>query len=548
MKVSKINLSNFMTYKNVELEIPEQGVVLITGENGHGKSAIIEGVCAALWNETLRGTPWYVKGERSSAHVVMQNGDDIWEVERVCTPGGSYRIKVSGDGNCYDSASKAKSVIQAKTSTFDVWKRTHVFSSSDSTHFSRSTDAQKKGFMETILGLNRFELALKSCRKDKKTASAEHEAAKNTYNMYATKAQYEAEAVSVAQKTIDNLNENVPKPEIDESLDQLAKTLQMDREDLRMLKEDTSRMLYSMHHQALEAAESAKEIEVDKCPWCKQPIPESMKKELFEAAEKASAALEKIESKANKDMRRLMKQLTDVESQISEIRQKKAVQEAELKNYKSLQGERDRQQLIIQKASAANASYMLKKAQKRGKLEKIEHELNVIMACEKVLGLRGVRANITAQTLDGLEEIGNSWLSKFTDPIVRVEIKPYRVLKDKSIKDEWSMDVHGAGGGFGYNAASAGERQRIDIALLFASIEVAQAALSMQGGTMFFDEVFDHLDKPGVTAVISALEELATKRTVVVISHSDDFISSLKPTIHWHVNNGKVKVCGKYHR
>ena len=127
-------------------------------------------------------------------------------------------------------------------------------------------------------------------------------------------------------------------------------------------------------------------------------------------------------------------------------------------------------------------------------------EVKVLEAAEAALGLRGVRAGIFTRLLVGLEAAANAWLPRLCGTGLRLELKPYSEKKSGGVSDAISIQVHGAGGGEGYRAASQGERRRLDIALL----------LAFSGkGSLFLDECLDSLDAEGIDAVCGVLEDLA---------------------------------------
>jgi DNA repair exonuclease SbcCD ATPase subunit len=125
---------------------------------------------------------------------------------------------------------------------------------------------------------------------------------------------------------------------------------------------------------------------------------------------------------------------------------------------------------------------------------------------------------------------------------LRATLRPYVEKKSGSVVDAISLDIEGAGAGYGYRAASGGERRRVDVALLLALSEVGQAAQGQSGSTLFLDEVFDALDEGGVAALTDALADLAQDRCVFIISHNMDIIAGVRAAMRIHVEGGAAKV------
>jgi len=57
MKVSKVEIHNFLSIENLEFEFTE-GLHLFTGNNGAGKSTILQAVSVGLYNKSIRPEPW----------------------------------------------------------------------------------------------------------------------------------------------------------------------------------------------------------------------------------------------------------------------------------------------------------------------------------------------------------------------------------------------------------------------------------------------------------------------------------------------------------
>ena len=168
-------------------------------------------------------------------------------------------------------------------------------------------------------------------------------------------------------------------------------------------------------------------------------------------------------------------------------------------------------------------------------------KLKVLEHAQKVLGLKGVRAPVLGTALAGLESVANMWVRKISGEEIQIEIKPYTEKKTGGTSDAIGLVVSGVGGGHGYKGASGGQRRRIDVSLLLALADLAQASHGKEDpGTIFFDEVFDSLDVEGIEAVSAALAEMGQTRPVVVITHSTKLAEQLEYTARLHIDKGKV--------
>ena len=87
---------------------------------------------------------------------------------------------------------------------------------------------------------------------------------------------------------------------------------------------------------------------------------------------------------------------------------------------------------------------------------------------------------------------------------------------------------------FSYASFSEGEKQKIDLALLFTWREVARMKNSVATNLLILDEVFDSsLDSSGTAELLQILRSLGMGTNVFVISHKgeilvDKFLRTLK--------------------
>ena len=55
MRVGSIELRGVTVHRDTRLQLPERGVVLLLGDNGQGKTSVIEAVPLTFWGKSLRG-------------------------------------------------------------------------------------------------------------------------------------------------------------------------------------------------------------------------------------------------------------------------------------------------------------------------------------------------------------------------------------------------------------------------------------------------------------------------------------------------------------
>lgn len=536
MNVTQIVLNNFMRHRNTDLRVPERGIVLVTGENGAGKSSMVEGVAMAFWGKTLRGTAPWLDGEGGLATVAA----DVAVSNRVRLKGGKTALSWHApdvEAVQYENTTKAQEALSKVVGDFDLWRCTHVFSSSDLASLLRASDGELKRLLENLLGFDRFEPALKDCRADLGKAKAHQTQAESKLEVLAERRRA---AVRTLADTTEALGRLGVLPDFAATSAKAAE-LANDVEDCDRDLDEVQAKIAGRNRAAGRAAGEAEAAERrhyafkarTSCDMCGQDLSVERMAELARAAVQARRVAEDAGRQAAADIERFNVELTALRE--TRDLHAKALQRAQatLRDRARLQDEHDRAAQAQARAQAflETVDQDLDRAQKD--VDKWRQETAVLEAVEGVLGLRGVRAHILGRAVSGLRDAGNAWLARLAGPGVTLSV-------DQE-DDRLNLEIKGFGGGLGYRASSGGERRRLDIATLLALADVARAVRGGGGwGTLFFDEVFDALDEDGIAAVKDVLTELAQERAVVVISHADSVIAGLPAVVRWTVSDGTV--------
>lgn len=610
MNVKEVDLTFFTSHDRTVLKLEDRGLYCIVGENGAGKSSIVEGVSWCGWGKTLRGTaPWRrdTKLEPCTARLLT----DVLEITRSRAATKSVlvwnhvsedqsavdsllRLGAHGSSDEYDTPTKAAEALASMLGPFDLWRRSHVFSTADAHHFTIATDKERKQLIESFLGLNRFDPALQRCREDLKQKTAEVADLKRKQEVGAAKLEAARTRLTEAKQALaavkpppepqappggpvsgvvpagegaaQNARSGAPGagktvPELDVQLAEARREVTAARDALRK----ADRAGDEHEHAARSALALLDRLRDANCPTCTQPITDALRKRLRKEADDAKAAATSARETAGAQADEAETLIEELEEEISALQKKRderaAADAAARAKEQAEKATRAAQEAIVRRAREEQERYKTQRALLERQLREADNaisalteelvdveekldEANVdfdeLTAVEHVLGLKGVRAHILGKSLAGIESVSNAWLAKL-HPGLRVALRPYSELKKGGYDDSISIEVTGAGHDLGYKASSRGERQRLDIAILLAMAEVSAAARGVQAGTLFFDEVLDGLDEAGVEAVASALQEMAQDRAVVVITHSSALLGRLPGARKIRVTKGMLE-------
>lgn len=541
MKINTVIANNFGIWKDVTVQLPPTGLVAVTGANGEGKSSIIEAVSHACWNESPRGPDRaWMDDKVSRAFVEL---DDL-AIKRVRKKKGTPKLSFVHKGKPDKSAtnSKAQDALNAIIGTFNVWRRTNVFSSADAAHFSLATDKTRKLLFEEMLGLLAFDNGLKKCRKDLSAAQSKLSELRLEANVLGTRIQgLEARVADAAQWTG---SEDAPDLEaLREELRLVKKAMDNADAEVRELTE-AMRGIGGDAREAKVKAEQARQkaslLCGGQCPTCEQTIGPDLQSALSQAVRDAVSEADAKAKAAAEERAEMQAELEDV----TETRESllKKVSDISSRGLRAKQEAERRAQIAATVAAVQTEldGAKTKASELEAELEAAQKEVATLKAVEQVLGLKGPRSSILSGALAGVQAVANARLSQIGATGYEVRLRSYKDNADgKSTTDAITLEMRTPKKPHWhrYSAASGGQRRRVDVAIILGFAEISQG-----DGTLFFDEVFDALDLDGQAKVVSLLRELAAERCVVVISHSESLIGLLQPDVHLTASNGTIVV------
>lgn len=175
MKLKSITIQNFMSIRNITLDLEDRGLVLLNGKNldneslnnnGAGKSSIIEALVYALYGKTLRG----LKGDAVVHRIPKKNMKVFLDIED--DDGSQYRIaryrKHSTNKNKSFLYRNGRDITPKSESEFNTYVAnllqadyltftSSLLYSAESFKFTSATDSEIKSTFDTVLGLDIYQ-------------------------------------------------------------------------------------------------------------------------------------------------------------------------------------------------------------------------------------------------------------------------------------------------------------------------------------------------------------------------------------------------------
>jgi DNA repair exonuclease SbcCD ATPase subunit len=544
-------MRGFTCHVDTHLVLPAAGVVVVTGNNGSGKSSVVEAVSTALWGQTLRGTlPFVDRLSRDSDDPAADVGaveveTDLVTARRRRLVGARWNLSWHPPGAepvDFENTTKAQEALESVIGSRELWRRGNVFASADPANFTGATAFERLRLFETMLGADQFDDALGRARGELREATAALAEATRLRDVaqaaISAETRRHAEALETANMAVPSGDSSTLETKL-RNITKLSESARRDAEKVVTAQRTADRAGGAAGAQAHELEAKLARLRGDTCYACGQAVTEALREGLRAALEVERRAARQARAAASAALAGIEDESMEAREELRILEAKRSALAAELHTMKATAG-------AVARAREACADAVSKLAVAHRAAGRAEAAMNAsgfevaeLAVVDRVLGLHGVRAHIVSRALDSLEGIANTWLARLA-PGVRLRIKPFKEKDGRGRNDQISVDVEGVGGGRGYSAASGGERRRIDVALLFAMGELSAAAHGRGPGTLFCDEVFDSLDAGGEAAVAAALDGVAADRAVVVITHSDTLADRLPAKVRWRFEGGRL--------
>ena len=544
-----IRWKNFLSTGNnfTEINLNNHNKTSIVGENGAGKSTILDALCFGLFNKPFRkiNKPQLVNSINLAdcrVEIEFTIGKVDWKINRGMKP---TIFEIYKNGIQLDQTASAAD--QQKWFEQNVLKLNYksftqivVLGSSTFVPFMQLPAAGRREVIEDILDIRIFSTMntiLKERVKENKEAVSEIDYAISILK----------EKVDVQKRFIEDLKQQGQNNVVlwEDEIDKMKVDIESNQLELEKYMSDIDTLTQQMNEFSNPQKELDKlnefhikfrskikdmENEIkfltsnDVCPTCNQDITKEFKESNInqdkEKISKLNSALGDIGSK-EKSLNEILhkrngiqKEITQVQSKInncfSTINWKQTkVKETQEKidslksNTDNVDREREKMKTLIEQGKGQELQ--------RRQIAKRSTELKIIA---DILKDGGVKSTIIRKYLPVMNTLINKHLQELEFYVNFNLDDTFNETIKSRFRDEFS-----------YASFSEGEKMRIDLALLFTWREVAKLKNSVNTNILILDEIFDSsLDSNGTADFINILRTVTEGNNVFVISHKEDML------------------------
>jgi len=543
-----VRWKNFLSTGNnfTEIQLDRNSTTLIIGENGAGKSTVLDALCFGLFGKPFRGINKAqlvnsVNMSGAMVEVEFEIGSKKIKVVRGIKP-NVFEIYVNGkmynqDANSRDYQKYLEQQILKLN--YRSFTQVVILGSSTFIPFMQLKSKHRREVVEEILDIQIFSL-MNMLLKQKLKNNAE-EIRDVEYKSSLTE-----EKIDLQDNYIDEMKKNKNKSLKEKTIlfasnqeeihKRQNKISEFENTNIALLKQISDSDSIKSKYQKLQSIKSTLnekhrahsstinffETNED-CPTCQQHISELFKTDIIETkvkeTDKISKGLSELKDELEKYKER-QKEIVNIadgirEHEVQIAKDNESILQLEKFN-STLQAEIDQLQHAdvnkndYEKLGELKSSLINLREQK----SKLIEDKTYSETAKNMLQDTGIKTKIIKQYLPIMNKLINTYLTSMEFYVNFTLDENF----EETIKSRHRDD-------FSYSSFSEGEKMRIDLALLFTWRAVAKMKNSANTNLLILDEIFDSsLDGTGTDEFLKILNTLGDEN-VFVISHKQDALA-----------------------
>ena len=546
----RIRWRNFLSTGNVftEIDFTKSKTTLIVGENGAGKSTILDALSFVLYNKPFRNInkPQLVNAINKKdllVEIEFSIGLQKYKVVRGIKP-SVFEVYQNNKMLNQDSTVRDYQEVLEK----HILKLNHksfcqvvVLGSASFVPFMQLPSMHRREVIEDLLDIQIFS-TMNTLLKNK-TQVLTTEVSDNSYNIDLTN-----EKIQINEDMVNTLRKNseeeaiIKQKEISDAniriVTEKSKINQLQQEIKELQEQIFDHQKTKSKQQKLEVLRSQieskilklqKDIEFfeehDNCPTCKQQIDNQFKCDTIvsrkdQISETESGIEKLLEELSNVNNR--LNVITDINNQIINLNMNVTVHNTNISGLNEYIGKVSAEITKLSETLKNNNNDLNKLSVLKSQLNKLEEDRFILskkMETYKlalvILKDTGIKSKIIKQYVPIINKLINKYLAAM-DFFVNFELdESFNETIKSRFRDEFS-----------YASFSEGEKMRINLAILFTWRAIAKLRNSASTNLLIMDEIFDgSLDSSGTEEFMKIINQLTPDTNTFIISHKTDQLS-----------------------
>jgi len=566
----KIRWRNFLSTGNkfTEIELTKAATNLIIGQNGAGKSTILDALCFVLYNKPFRkiNKPQLVNTINEKDCIVeieFSINNKEYKIIRGIKP-NIFEIWIDGKMQNQDSASMDQqkylenNILRLNYKSFT---QTVILGSATFVPFMQLSASHRREVVEDLLDIRIFS-DMNSILKEKIRSSSE------SVREYSIKKDMVEDKISMQKNFIADLDKrgkerisikNKKIKELDESMEVLSDMnngysfiLNQKQEKLEELCKSSKTLdklksiKLKINHKIQTLTEDHKFFNDNTvCPTCTQEIENEFRLnkigEIESKTEELNQAYNDLQSTIAEEQKK-DNEFVEISKEVNKINNDISTNNTKIFEYQ-------RQSRELEHEIQEIAEQIANRNSERDALKKLETELDEVVeqksnTVENITYLEfahslmrdgGVKSKIIKRYLPIMNQQINKYLQKMEFYI--------NFTLDEEFKENVKSPIHED---FSYESFSEGEKMRIDLSLLFTWRDIAKMRNSSSTNLLILDEIFDSsLDGSGTDFFTVIIRYMLQDSNVFVISHKTEELSDkFENILTFEKVNGFSKLSG----
>ncbi len=529
----KIRWKNFLSTGNsfTEIEFNRSPSTLVVGENGSGKSTMLDAVCFSLFNKPFRKISKTqlinsINNKKMIVEIEFRTGSKEFKVIRGVKP-NIFEVYCDGQMLDQDAAVRdtqkylEESILKMN---FKSFTQIVILGSASFTPFMQLPTASRREIIEDILDIEIFTTMNQVLREKIAVLRDEIRDVESEVEVAKSKATVQRKYIEQLEKDkkikVDKIKEKIDELiEATTDLESKLSEASAEKESHDDPKERKRKLDGLKDKLNSNLRKARKELDfyhdTDECPTCKQGLTHDFKeekqKEKSDRIQELESGLNDMDAEYNavhdaiEKYDQIVTDIQDIQSELITQERYKNRLTLELNEAETNVADIDEEKNKL-KEMAIDLTNKNKEKTDKGE----EQHYNT--AAASLLKDTGIKTRVIRQYLPIINQLVNKYLAAM-DFFVHFDLdeKFNETIKSRH-RDKFS-----------YSSFSEGEKQRIDLALLFTWRTIAKMKNSASTNLLLLDEVFDSsLDNNGVDYVMNLLNTIGEETNVFVISHKGD--------------------------